>query len=280
MEMVDKDVELIEWPDDISKMKCGRKKRFENLDDVKKYMDYHTSEEINDNKKFREVIHKDKDTCSKLLYSKGYVIPHEWLNEHDCVGDENPLNTLYGMRRSCLRARCTKRRKLYRELNRWKVRLQKVNLKLDKRLIINLSEVDVEEREHITSVVLRWLCRSVGIEEVYMYNGLRGRIGYRYYSGESVIVIFVENKRDDIEEYEMDRKQLYRIRRVLRKEEVTRCGYKCDLHDKWIVVLDSTGQVTCEKYGVLTLTYMSGQEIIDALKAYNHENEILNQFTT
>lgn len=276
MELIDKDEELLEWPSDVSKMKCGRKKRFEKSDDVKKYITYHMKKEKKDNEKFMKVYSKDKEKCACLLYSKGYIIPYDWLDEVDDIGEENPYNKWYERRRQSLKERSTRRRKVYNELDRWHVKLDKVKIQMHRRLILNVHDLDVETREYTVSVVIRWLCRSVGVQEVYMYNGLRGRIGFRYYSGEAVIVIYIKDKG---EEYEMDRKQLYRIRRVLRTEVVKRCSYDCSLHDKWIVVIDSTGQVTCPGYGICDLSDVyTGKDIIHKIKHYDPVEEFYNQF--
>lgn len=267
--MSKREISLIEWPDDISKVGSQKKKRFETADDVKRYVEYHTSEESEDNKKFLEIYSKDKEECNKLLYSKGYVIPYELLNEEDLIGEENPYNSMYESRKIHLRERSRRRRRIHDELQRWHVRLSKNELKMHHRIILNVHEIEGEDREHTISVILRWLCRSVGVQEVYMYNALRGRIGYRYYSNESVVVIYIEER-----EGEMDRKQLYRIRRILRKEVVKRCRWNCSLHDKWIVVIDTTGQVTCSGYGVCDMSdVFTGKDIIHKIKHFDPMEE-------
>ena len=255
--------EMIQWPVDVSKM--SRKKRFETQEDVKKYLSQHTKEEQADNKKFLKVYIKDKDECWKLLYSKGYVIPYDWLRKE---GDT--LDLWYEMRRVCLRERCKKRRLLQSELDRWKVRIIiDHKLKFPKRVILDMSSV--ENRAYVTSVIIRWLCRSVRLEEVYMYNCLRGKIGYRYYSGETIIVIFIESGEDDI-----DKKQLYKIRKILKRSEIVRSGKTYDLSKKWILVIDETGQVTCPGYGVCDMSGVTtGKQIIHRIKHFDPIDDCL-----
>ena len=255
--------ELLQWPVDVSKM--SRKKRFETQEDVKKYLSQHTKEEQADNKKFLKVYIKDKDECFKLMYSKGYVVPYEWLVNPD---ESENLELWYEKRRNCLRERCKKRRLIQSELGRWKVRLIK-ELKFPKRVILDMSSV--VNTDYTISVIVRWLCRSVRLDEVYMYNCLRGKIGYRYYSNETVIVIFVQSRDEDI-----NRKQLYKIRRVLKKKEVVRGDYKCNIEKKWILVIDMTGQVTCPGYGVCDMSGVTtGKQIIHRIKHFDPIDDCL-----
>ena len=276
MSKITKDVELLEWPSDTSRLSCDRERRFMSETDYNNYIDYHMKPEHEDDKLFRQK-YSSLDDWSVLLYKRGYAVPSDWLNIVDestsatlSLSDDEPksrgeiLDKYYSSRKKCLRERWRRRQVINRELRRWNVQFDRSRaLKMPNRMIVDISRC--RDKECMERGIVRWLCRLTHVYEVFMYKGLKSNVGFNYYCDELVIVIFIEER-----DKEIDRKQLYKIRKLLRKDTVKYRGNEYSLHDKWIVVLDKTGQVTCEAYGLVHVgETMKHTEVTKLLNEYN-----------
>ena len=299
IEEEEREERLIEWPYDRTRMRIQRRNRFEKEEYARKYINYHMKDEIEDNKEFKQICKRREEESKKLLYSKGYAIPLKMYDEmrgewkRIMYGDKEPsdirngkeirsdeikerrvVKKLYEMRRINLRERCIRRRKIWKELERWKVKVEKNTIPIDKRIIINLSGEEEDIQDKIISVTIRWISLMMGVEEIYLYNGIKGKIGYRYYSGEEVIIIIVEN----FKWRELNRDELYKIRKIMKKKSVEIQNESYELNNKWIIIMDITGQIECEGYKRMVMydiitddKKIRSKDIINKLKSKKYE---------
>lgn len=269
------DVELIEWPSDTSRFK--REKRFETRRDCQRYRNWHLRKYIAEDKRLQDIRHDPKYQWKRLLYSKGYAVPFKWLKKGTSL-EPNRYDSLYEERKNNIKKRWEIRRRMKKELERWEVKI-KFNpiCAMPNRLILDMSKC--EKAEYYQGVLIRWLSEMVSIYEIYQYKCLHSNVGYKYYSNEQVIIMYIEkqmNESEDEEQVEVgiEKKRLYRIRQLLRKDMIWNREEEYKLRDKWIVVIDMTGRVTCEGYNEIEVNdEMSGKEFIHVIKHYNEEKK-------
>ena len=229
------DYEILEWSEDPEWLK-KRGRRFETTNPVD-YVRYQFREYQEDMRDYERNL-DDYERWSVLLYKKGYLIPYSWIKRRD--GDKE-FGALYKTRAKNINDRMMMRKTVMKELKRWG-KTYDTTVPIIKRMIISVRSEEVIEE------IVKWICRKAQLDEVYMYNCIGSRVGMKYYSGEKVIVMFIEEG--------------VGWNRIKERKQVLE-----NMPDrKIVIVIDKSGKMKMEGYETVNLTIKKcSQEILDTL---------------